>query len=86
MLCQPDGQVQEWPSCDLSDRLLEEDFGHHALVLMAQKMAVKQRYASDDRIRQVHHQINISFNRDITVSSHSERLSRTPFWAYEEVT
>ncbi len=45
--------------------LLKENLGHHALVLMAQQMTVKERYASDDGVGEVHHQIDISFNRDI---------------------
>jgi hypothetical protein len=46
----------------LSDFLFEKDFGHHAFVLMAERMTVKQRYAPDDRIGEVHHQANVSLH------------------------
>ena len=52
-------------STRLDQILLEEDLGHHALVLMAQQMTVEKRYAPNDRIGEIHHQIDISFNRDI---------------------
>jgi hypothetical protein len=32
---------------------------------MAQQMTLEQRYAPDDGIGEIHHQINISFDRDI---------------------
>src|SRR5258708_35120757 len=48
-----------------SDLLFKDNFGHHALILMAQQMAVEERCAPDDRTGEIHHQINISFNGDI---------------------
>jgi hypothetical protein len=50
---------------EFAELLLEKDLGHHALVLMAQQMAVEERYAPDDRIGEFHHQVNIPFNGDI---------------------
>jgi hypothetical protein len=55
--------------------LLEKDLSHHAFVLMAQQMAVEERHAPDDRVCEIHHQINITFNRDI------DRVK--PFWTLE---
>src|SRR5580700_12294295 len=47
------------------ERLLEKNFCHHPLVLMAQQMTVKKRNTSDDGIGEIHHQVDISFDRDI---------------------
>jgi len=58
-----------------SELLFEKDLGHHAFVLMAQQMTVEERYATDDGIGEVHHKIDISFNRDIDCIQ--------PFWAFE---
>jgi hypothetical protein len=42
-----------------SNRLLEKNFGYHTLVLMAKQMTVEERYAPDDGIGEVHHEIDI---------------------------
>jgi hypothetical protein len=60
---------------EFSDLSLEKDLGHHTFILMAQQMTVEERYASDDGIGEVHHQIDISLNRDI--------YRVQPFWAFE---
>jgi hypothetical protein len=41
--------VWELHGCD-PDFLLEENLSHHPFVLVAQQMAVEERYASDDRV------------------------------------
>jgi hypothetical protein len=46
------------PRAALSDILLKKDFGHHAFVLMAQQMTADERYAPDDGIGEVHHEID----------------------------
>jgi hypothetical protein len=36
------------------DISLKEDFGHHALILVAEQMAVEERNTSDDGIGEIH--------------------------------
>jgi hypothetical protein len=36
---------------------LEENLGHHSLVLVLQKMAMEERHPADDRIGEVHNQV-----------------------------
>ena len=48
-----------------SKLLLKKDLRHHPLVLMAQLMTMEERHASNDGIREIHHQIRIAFNCDI---------------------
>jgi hypothetical protein len=63
-----------------SDLLLEENFSHHAFVLMAQQLAVEKRYAPDDRAGEIFIRSTFPSTGTFTVSSHSGSLSRTPFW------
>ena len=37
---------------------LEDDFRHHALVLMTQQVAMEERYTPDNGVRKIHHQID----------------------------
>ncbi len=58
-----------WPAKRVPSRghdcLLEKYLRHHALVFMAQQMTVKERHAPDDRVREVHHQIDASFDWNV---------------------
>jgi hypothetical protein len=44
---------------EFSEHLLEKDLVHHTHILMAQQMAVEERYTPDDGIGEVHHEIAI---------------------------
>ncbi len=48
-----------------SSRLPEQDFGHHALVLVLQKVAMKHRDPTDDWVSEIHDRVNGSVGRNI---------------------
>ena len=48
-----------------SSRLPEQDFGHHALVLVLQEVTVKHRDATDDWVSKIHDRLNESVGRNV---------------------
>lgn len=49
----------------LSSELFEQDFRHHALVLVAQEMTVENRHPPNDGIGEVHDEVHCSTEWDI---------------------
>src|SRR5690349_23360566 len=52
--------------------LVKKDLRHHAFVLMAQQMTVKEGHAANDRIGEIHDQVHRAFGRHV--------YSVEPFW------
>src|SRR5260370_41353144 len=48
-----------------ADRLTRTELRHHAFVLVVQQVAVKQRHAANDRIGEVHDDVNRTADRDV---------------------